>query len=402
MARAPKTPRVRSEVASAPAPTTRGLSVAQLQPLVLEHLARAGEHGLTKVELVAAIGRTSSPSMQRALKQLREEAGAPIERFGPEPRWRLSRPFSLSLAAPQADDVVAALLAKALVESFADPDLVDRIQRLAAELDQRACARSGVSRTEIPRTGLLSSTLSLGTTTKPGVLRALLLACGRACVRVRYDSPWREPDAGERWYELEPWAVRIHDGAAYLRAWRRDGGGARTFRVAQIDEVQPMSEPPSKPLPGNDARWGDVPPAFGIDVDRPATAVIVMQGPLARWVARVQWHPEQHDQWLIPEQRLLRRVAYRSCRELARRLVSVADGIESIAPVELATEVRRIAAAAMREPTRADALPPVLHRVAPSAAQSSCSRTSAGSTSITALRSPRSRRAAPRTRSTPR
>ncbi|MBK8238615.1 MAG: WYL domain-containing protein [Nannocystaceae bacterium] len=363
MARPPKPPRD----ASVPATARRGRSLEQVQALVLEHLARAGEHGLTKAELVAGIGRTSWPSMQRALKQLREEAGAPIERFGPAPRWRLSRPFSLSLAAPQADDVVAALLAKALVESFADADLVDRIQRLAADLDQRACATSGVPRAEIPRTGLLSSTLSLGTTTKPGVLRALLLACGRACVRVRYDSPWREPDGDGRWYELEPWAVRIHDGAAYLRAWRRDGGGARTFRVAQIDEVEPLPATPSEPLPGADARWGESPPAFGIDVDRPGTACIVMQGSLARWVARVQWHPEQHDEWLIPGQRLRRQVAYRSCRELARRLISVADGIESIEPLELATEVRRIAAAAMREPSRIDALPPVLHRVRASA-----------------------------------
>ena len=44
---------------------------------------------------------------------------------------------------------------------------------------------------------------------------------------------------------------------------------------------------------------------------------------------------------------LERHVPYRSCRELARRLVSIGDGLASVTPDELADEVRRIAEAAI-------------------------------------------------------
>jgi predicted DNA-binding transcriptional regulator YafY len=43
---------------------------------------------------------------------------------------------------------------------------------------------------------------------------------------------------------------------------------------------------------------------------------------------------------------LERTVAYRSCREMARRLASLLDGVESIAPAQLRDEVVRIVARA--------------------------------------------------------
>ena len=67
--------------------------------------------------------------------------------------------------------------------------------------------------------------------------------------------------------------------------------------------------------------------------------MIRFRGGLARWIARIVWHPLQKDLWLEPDELLERTIPYRSCRELARRLASVIDVIESIEPRELCEEV---------------------------------------------------------------
>ena len=60
-------------------------------------------------------------------------------------------------------------------------------------------------------------------------------------------------------------------------------------------------------------------------------------------VAMEQWHPAQIDTWLPNSDRLRRVVPYRSCRELARRLASLGDGLDAISPPELESEVLAIA-----------------------------------------------------------
>lgn len=145
------------------------------------------------------------------------------------------------------------------------------------------------------------------------------------------------------WQEIEPWELRVHDGAVYLRAWARGPAEARTFRLAHIEAVED-AEGSRRPPPSD--VWGDESPAFGIDRDRPGTAVIRLRGAVARWVARIVWHPDEKDIWIEPGELLERTVAYRSCREMARRLASVLDGVESIAPVQLRDEVVRLVARA--------------------------------------------------------
>lgn len=39
-------------------------------------------------------------------------------------------------------------------------------------------------------------------------------------------------------------------------------------------------------------------PGFGIDYDRPNTAVIRLRGGVARWVQRIIWHPSESDVWI--------------------------------------------------------------------------------------------------------
>jgi predicted DNA-binding transcriptional regulator YafY len=51
------------------------------------------------------------------------------------------------------------------------------------------------------------------------------------------------------------------------------------------------------------------------------------------------WHRRQKDVWIEEGELLERTFPYRSCRELARRLASYLDGVESISPAVLDDEV---------------------------------------------------------------
>lgn len=338
----------------------RGIGHADLEPAVVKVLTAAGPRGMTKAEIVAAVGATTAVSVQRALVRLRGR-DAQIESGGARRRWRLVQPFAMPLESPEADDVIAVLVAKAILIPLADADLVERIERLAEQLDERRRKRDGT--TGLPMTAPMTATLTLGTKIEPGVLRTLLGACRRRVLRILYESPWKSPGDRRRWYEIEPWALRVHDGAAYLRAWRRDAAAARTFRIAQIETIEEM--PDTKrvgrvPAPG--AMWGDEDPAFGIDRDRPGVAVVVMHGAVARWVRRVEWHPTQRDRWLEEAEVLERTVPYRSCRELARRIASVYDAVRRIEPPLLRDAVLAIVRGGMEIE-----LPAVMQRVPASA-----------------------------------
>ncbi len=343
----------------------RGLRRAVLEPAVLRVVTDAGERGLTKAAIVAvirgALGTTSAVSIQRALTRLRDEHDAPIAYVAG--RWRLRTPFTMPLESPEAQDVVAVLLARAILEPLGDAEMLGRVDRLVEQLDARVRARVGAA--GLPPGGALSSTLTLGTTAAPGVLRALLDACRRRALRIAYASPWKPANTPPVWVDIEPWALRVHDGAAYLRAWRRDTASARTYRVAHIDAIDPCPhELEAALVPVAAEIWGEADPAYGIDLDRPATAVVVLHGAVARWVHRVRWHPGQRDRWLLPGEILERTVAYRSARELARRIASVFDGVRTIEPAAL----RDAVAAILRGHT--DALSPaVFHRVVPARAR---------------------------------
>lgn len=334
---------------------SRGTGKIERAPEVIRVLTAAGRRGMTKRQIVDELGTTTAVSIQRTLTTLRKQRDAPIEYDRDIRRWRLTSPFAMPLEAPQDDDVVAVLLAKEILAPLLDADIVERISRVAEQLDEKRIARAGGSAVAV--TARVSATLTLGTRTKSGVMRTLLQACRRAAVRIDYESPWKPAGQGRRWYEIEPWAVRIHDGAAYVRAWRRDVGEARTLRVAQIEAIEAITSPGEQRL----ARvpraklWGDDDPCFGIDRDRPGSAVVRIEGDVARWVHRVQWHPTQVDRWLVQGEVLERRLRYRSARELARRIASIFDAVRSIEPQTLRDEVARIVGGAP--------LPGVIHRV---------------------------------------
>ena len=78
---------------------------------------------------------------------------------------------------------------------------------------------------------------------------------------------------------------------------------------------------------------------MGVDDDRPGVATVRVTGPYARWVELECWDDSQEDRWSADMTVLERRVEYRSCRECARRLLSLGDGLLSVEPTELREEV---------------------------------------------------------------
>lgn len=314
--------------------TRHGRPRAEVGVRAIEALRREPE-GLTKAELVRRVGDTTLPTMQRALTDLKEDHDAPIEFDRSTLRWVLRDPsFSLPLEAPEPDDLTAVLFAEAMLAPLADTRLRDRLRRLAEQLDARLRA---AGRATAPPTSAVTASLSLGAPVDHDILARLLATARRQVLRMSYYSPWTGRRAR---YTIEPWGLRIHDGTLYLRGYCREKRLPTTYRVVQIESLSIVpGGRPSAPAPAPHVVWTDGDPAFGIDHDRPDTATIVVRGPVARWLSPIQWHPDQRDRWLTPNERLQRILPYSSCRELARRLLTVLDALESIDPPALRKEV---------------------------------------------------------------
>jgi predicted DNA-binding transcriptional regulator YafY len=285
--------------------------VEQAAHAIIRYL-RAHPEGASKEELQARVlgRRLSPPTIQRAMDWLRDEHDAPIDYEKPSNRWLLKDSlFGLPLGDPTPEDLAAVVFAGALLARIADEELSGRVQRLIEQMDMRIL--------------------------DPHLLSTLLRAVGRHVLRIDYRSPWREK---EQYYDVEPWQLRFHDGSLYMRGYSRTTSGPRNYRVANVVSARIVpEEQPREPVPAPNEIWPGH-PAFGIDDDRPDTATIRIRGAIARWVARTVWHPEQKDTWIEKGELLERRVPYNSCREFARRLLTLGDGLVSVAPAELRHE----------------------------------------------------------------
>jgi predicted DNA-binding transcriptional regulator YafY len=321
-------------------PDRLGPKVERAVVAILELL---GKHppGLLKRD-IARRCKVSPETVQRALDCLREEHGAPIAvRSGV---WRLTEPFSLPWLSPQPDDLTALTIAGALLRTFADPDLDRRIDSLVAELDERLrdAGREGL----VPAGGV-SASMSFGTRLDRKSLETILKATRGGVIAAEHRRVWGNGKAARSPLRLEPWHCRVHDGIVYVRGFARDRGEPRTYRIVDLDGIKRLHGVRAKGRrPPPDKIWGDGDPAFGIDHDRPGTARIVVEGALARWVEPIVFHPDQGGDWLEPDARLERTIPYRSCRELARRLLAIVDGLVEVEPEELRAEMGLLVKAA--------------------------------------------------------
>lgn len=77
---------------------------------------------------------------------------------------------------------------------------------------------------------------------------ATLRGAIRARVRVRFDYVKRGSPALESRH-VEPWAVRLIEGAWYLHAHDLDRREARSFRLDRASAITPLTEPATEPVP---------------------------------------------------------------------------------------------------------------------------------------------------------
>lgn len=298
-------------------------------------LLRSEPEGISKGDLAKRCG-VSEVTAQRSLNWLRDVADAPITYAKAARLWVLrDRAFALPLTDPTADDLSAVVFAAAVLTPLGDDELNRRLGRIMEEMDARVRER-GDGAPSVSQGGVVAS-VTAATVHDPRVITVLSSALGRRVLKIRYTSPW----AGtERVHEIEPWQLRLHDGAMYLRAYSRTTSSPRNFRVAQIESATVLDGvPPTEPVPPREHIWGAGDPALGIDEDRPDVAIVRIRGGVARWVSRLTWHPEQEDHWIEPHEVLERRVPYRSCREFARRLLFLGEGLESVEPAALREQI---------------------------------------------------------------
>ena len=282
--------------------------------------------------------KTSRPTVKRAFEWLRDQ-GADVRYLPPRRAWSLAnKDFARPLAEPTVDDLLAALIATGLLAELGQESAAKRARALFDELAARV--EGAKSSTLRPTSLRVTQTTSL--VANPELMLRLLRAARRSVVRIKSVSAWTGASSS---HEFEPWQAWIHDGVPYVRGFSTTRGAPRTFALANIGsaEVVPGVRPGAR-IP--DDPWAGEDPRYGVDNDRPGTAVIRLRGAVARWVASLRWHPRQKDTWLVPNDLLERRLDYRSCRELARRIVGLGDGLEAVEPVELGKAVAALAASA--------------------------------------------------------
>jgi len=307
---------------------------------------RANPDGLSLEQLRAAARTHDEPlpspgTIHRTRKWLAEQHENHIDYDARSRRYRLRDPdAALPMEVPTADDLAAVIYAAAMIEPFGDEGLSRRLRSLIEQMDERIRETQDNPGLHPSR---ITATMTTGSPTTPELLVRLLRAARRNVVRIVYVSPWANT---QRTYEIEPWQLRVHDGALYLRAWSRTSNGPRSFRVAQVRNVLVREGEPLSAAPiGPEAIWGESVPAFGVDDHEPGEATVRVTGGMARWLEHEVWHPKQRDRWIEPHETLERTLHYRSRREFVRRLLAMGDALVHVEPAELRAELRAHVAA---------------------------------------------------------
>lgn len=274
--------------------------------------------------------RVSDRTLRNA-RTILEERGIPLKYDGSSRRWKLDQlDHEDPVLDPSDDDLTLLVLGAALLGPFVDSEMRARVHAAVGAVRHELRPQS-----QQPRSPAVRSSVTMRSTVDPRTLRKVLDNVQHGVLRLSYYTPWE--DRHEQ-HVAEPWALQLVDGATYLRAYSQKRSQPRTFHLGFVTScvVEPRKRP-TQPVPRGEELWGDV--GFGVDEHFPGTATVRFRGPVARWLARIEWHPSQHDVGPGADGVLERSVPYRSRREFARKLLSYADAIAGIEPADLRAEV---------------------------------------------------------------
>jgi len=317
---------------------------------VLLRYLRKHPTGANFQDLVGALRRAdiqhcSEETARRGLKYLRDYHDAPIFPMRADNTWVLEDPeFRIPLVDPTQTDLASAIFAAAVLGPIAPAETRARLERVVEMMD--LVVRQRGDEAKVRRTTMTAS-ITTGMPADARTVSVLSEACAqKRVVEIDYYSPWRDE---HRRHTVEPWQLRVHDGAMYLRGHSLRAKGGRTFRVVQIRSLRALEGAITVgKRPRAEEIWGD-PNGVGVDDDRPGVATVRVSGSYARWVELECWDDSQEDRWSSDMTVLERRLEYRSCREFARRLLSLGDGLLSVEPNELREEIAaHVAALAAR------------------------------------------------------
>ncbi len=307
---------------------------------VLLRYLRKHPTGATFKELAGALRQAnlehdSEETARRGIRYLQDYHDAPISPVRADNTWVLEDPeFTIPLVDPTQLDLASTIFAAAVLEPMASPVMRTRIERMVEMMD--LVVRQRGEEAKVRRTTLTAS-ITTGMPTDADIIAVLSEACARRrVIEIDYYSPWTDE---HKRYTVEPWQLRVHDGGMYVRAYSLQAKAARTFRVVQVRSLRRLDGATCVgKRPPLDELWGDA-TGLGVDDDRPGVAIVRVRGSYARWVELECWDDSQEDHWSADMTVLERRVEYRSCREFARRLLSLGDALLSVEPRALHEEV---------------------------------------------------------------
>jgi predicted DNA-binding transcriptional regulator YafY len=226
-------------------------------------------------ERLAQLLRSSRPTVDRDLAALRRDvATIDRRRMGGEV-WHVLRGMSLSLSLLPAQ-VAALRLAREALSSLRGTSLADELDTILAGAPSPS-TDAPVRRVRVTRAGA---------TRRPDVMTAVGLALDRG-QRVRITTLVASRGGARGHYTLDPLALRVVDGTAYLDGFALERGELRTFKVERIERVEPTGER-ADPHPD-------------IDLDALfASAVKTWTGDATRVRVRIA----SEAAWAVPEYRL--------------------------------------------------------------------------------------------------
>jgi proteasome accessory factor C len=232
----------------------------------------------------------------------------------------------LRLTASEATSLLVAL--RALAETPGVPDS-DAVQRALAKVEHAV----GRARPAGVVVGLGGEDAA-----DPEVRRSVQRAATeRQALRIRYYTASRDA-ISER--TVDPMRLLLIDGRSYLEAWCRSARGVRMFRLDRIDHAQLLDEPAHPP-------WEAEPTDVSAGLFQPAPGQLVAElelDPEARWVAEYYQVDEVVE---LDGGRARVRMRYADQSWMTRLLLGLGSRVRVLSPEELASDVRRRAAAAL-------------------------------------------------------
>lgn len=314
--------------------------ISRLNSLLVKVSARPG---VSRAELMDALGYASARTFERDLEFLRDEFAVEIEYSAASRGYVLKGRGRFLVQLLLGEDEALALASGVRMAAHFLPHLGGAAESAWDKLSAFLPPESAQISREWGQSVALATPVSTCDSTVFPRLHMAIRA--KSCVRIRYVSPYRVPSE-EREYTLSPWGMYFREHSWYLWTGRSDKptGQGFTFRLSRLRSVElcpelPYAEPPQgATLEGfAGSAW------FAASGALRHAVTLKLFPPLAQIVAETPWHVTQR---IEPQDdgSALFHVELPELTEMARWIMACAPCAQVIAPKELKARVAALAA----------------------------------------------------------